>query len=107
MTMLIFLLGLIIGSVTNQAWCQAEMIVPISPSAKSVTIQPPVGLPTQVYTNPSTGVQTIQPPAELPSHVYTNPSSCVRTIQPPVGLPTMVYPGNITDSLYGGDREGR
>lgn len=107
MTMLIFLLGLMIGSVTNQALCQAEMIVPIAPSAPSAMIQPPVGLPTQVYTNPSTGIQTIQPPDQLPSHVYTNPSSGVRTIQPAVGLPTMVYPGTMPDLVYGGTHEGR
>lgn len=107
MMMLIFLLGLMIGSVTNQALCHAEMIIPITPSAQSVTIQPPVGLPTQVYTNPSTGVQTIQPPAGLPSHVYTNPSTGVRTIQPPVGVPTMVYPSSMPDLVYGGEYERR
>ena len=41
----------------------------------------------------SGGVVTIQPPVGLPSHVYTSPSG-ITTIQPPVGLPTMVYPGN-------------
>ena len=51
------------------------------------------------YSEPSSslgrsgGVVTIQPPVGLPSHVYTSPSG-ITTIQPPVGLPTMVYPGN-------------
>ena len=43
----------------------------------------------------SGGVTTIQPPVGLPSHVYTSPSG-ITTIQPPVGLPTMVYPGQPT-----------
>lgn len=54
-------------------------------------IQPPVGVPSSVYTSPS-GVTTVTPPAGAPTTIYpatvTNP---VTTIQPPVGLPTFIY----------------
>lgn len=92
MLFLTFLLGLIVGSVTNQAICQADMIIPIHPSRAVTTIQPPVGVPSHAYTNPSSGVVTVQPPAELPSHIYTNPSNGSQMIQSPGQLPTMIYP---------------
>lgn len=102
MKLFLFLFGLVVGSVVNQAQCQAQSIgIQPTPSSPSATIQPPVGLPSHVYTNPSSGTMTIQPPAGLPSHVYTNPSSGAMTVQPSVGLPTMVYPN------YGGAYEGR
>lgn len=102
MMMFIFLFGLLVGSVLNQSMCQAQIIgIPATPSAPSATIQPPVGLPSHVYTTPSSGTLTVQPPVGLPSHVYTLPSSEVMTVQPAVGLPTMVYPN------YGGSYEGR
>ena len=60
-------------------------------SSGTVTIQPPVGLPSHAYTSPS-GVITIQPPVGLPTQIYPNqmPSSPV-TVQPPVGLPSYIY----------------
>lgn len=52
-----------------------------------VTIQPPVGLPSYVYTSPS-GITTIQPPVGLPTTIYPgNPA----TVQPPVGVPGYIY----------------
>lgn len=101
MRFFLFLFGLLVGSIVNQVQCQAQTIgYPATPSAPSATIQPPVGLPSHVYTNPSSGTVTIQPPVGLPSHAYTNPLSGAITVQPSVGLPTMIYPS--TGGLYEG-----
>lgn len=54
-------------------------------------IQPPVGVPSSVYTSPS-GITTITPPAGAPTTIYpATPSNPVTTIQPAVGLPTYIY----------------
>lgn len=75
----------------------ADYDSPYSESSSSIARSPssPYSSPSSGYVGSgySGGVTTIQPPVGLPSHVYTSPSG-MTTIQPPVGLPTTIYPGN-------------